>query len=84
MRVYAKTFASRTHLDLLRLDQSLTKPIKKLSETGLVKHQAASLRPFQVAVMQGQEMTLMLTGRPHARDICITASRAYDGNAGLH
>jgi hypothetical protein len=37
VRVYAKTFASRTHLDLLRLDQSLKKPIKKLSETGLVK-----------------------------------------------
>lgn len=79
--MYAKTFASRTHLDLLRLDQSLTKPIKKLSETGLVKHQAASLRPFQVAVMQGQEIH---ADRPHARDICITASRAYDGNAGLH
>jgi len=37
MRVYAKIFALRRHLDLLRLDQSLKKPIKKLSETGLVK-----------------------------------------------
>ncbi len=50
IKIHAKTFTLRSYPDLLRLDQSLKKPIKKLSETGLVRLHPW---PFRLAVMQG-------------------------------